>query len=83
VCKTKTQKFLIGGNSRYSGASVNSPSLVITNAVNADEGYYTCSATNVVGTGISQQTFLDITGSRWHTLIDLSIYFFWLKLFPQ
>ena len=70
------QSITIGGNSRYSGGSVNSPSLVIANAANADEGYYTCSATNVVGTGTSQQTFLDITGSRWHTLIHLSIYFF-------
>ncbi|XP_063428595.1 hemicentin-1-like isoform X18 [Mytilus trossulus] len=59
----QNQNIVISGNNRYSGGSVNSPSLVISNVANSDEGYYRCSATNIVGTGVSQQTFLDITGS--------------------
>ncbi|XP_071159621.1 hemicentin-1-like isoform X14 [Mytilus edulis] len=59
----QNQNIVISGNNRYSGGTVNSPSLVISNVANSDEGYYRCSATNIVGTGVSQQTFLDITGS--------------------
>lgn len=51
-------------NSRYSGSSVNSPSLVISNTVKADEGRYVCLATNLVGTGQSQQTYLTVVGSK-------------------
>ncbi|XP_052058083.1 hemicentin-1-like isoform X13 [Mytilus californianus] len=59
----QNQNVVISGSNRYSGGTVNSPSLVISNVANSDEGYYKCSATNIVGTGVSQQTFLDITGS--------------------
>ncbi|XP_071166138.1 hemicentin-1-like [Mytilus edulis] len=48
---------------RYSGSSVGSPSLVISNTVISDEGFYICKATNSVGSGQSQQTFLDVIGS--------------------
>ncbi|XP_052103233.1 hemicentin-1-like [Mytilus californianus] len=48
---------------RYSGSSVGSPSLVISNTVISDEGFYICTATNNVGSGQSQQTFLDVIGS--------------------
>lgn len=51
-------------DNRYSGGTTNVPSLTITNAANSDEGYYICTATNVVGTGQSSQTYLDITGSK-------------------
>ncbi|XP_063441331.1 hemicentin-1-like isoform X2 [Mytilus trossulus] len=47
----------------YSGSRVDSPSLVVSNAAAADEGYYICMASNSVGTGQSQQTFLDVVGS--------------------
>jgi len=40
--------------------------LTITNAVSGDEGNYICTASNVVGTGSSQQTFLDVTGSMYN-----------------
>jgi hypothetical protein len=51
----------IGSNSnRYGGSTVNSPSLIISNAVTSDEGFYVCYATNSVGTGQSSQTFLDV-----------------------
>ncbi|XP_052106688.1 hemicentin-1-like [Mytilus californianus] len=48
--------------SRIYGSTVSSPSLIISNAVSGDEGNYICTATNVVGNGSSQQTFLDVTG---------------------
>lgn len=47
----------------FSGSRVDSPSLVVSNAAAADEGYYICMASNSVGTGQSQQTFLDVVGS--------------------
>ena len=51
---------------RFSGATVNSPTLTITNAILDDEGYYICFAMNIVGTGQSSQTCLDVIGSKWH-----------------
>ncbi|VDH91359.1 Hypothetical predicted protein, partial [Mytilus galloprovincialis] len=50
------------GGSRIIGSTVNSPSITISNAVSGDEGNYICTATNVVGTASSRQTFLDVTG---------------------
>lgn len=55
-------------NSRYSGSSVGSPSLVITNAAISDEGLYLCKASNSIGTGESKQTFLDVLGSKYRYL---------------
>lgn len=49
---------------RYSGGTVSSPSLVISNVDSSDEAFYVCSATNSVGTGQSSQTYLDIQGSK-------------------
>lgn len=49
---------------RYTGSTVSSPSLTISNAVQNDEGFYVCYAVNSVGTGNSQQTFLDVQGSK-------------------
>jgi hypothetical protein len=57
----------IGSSSnRYGGSTVNSPSLIISNAVTSDEGFYVCYATNSVGTGQSSQTFLDVIGSKFY-----------------
>lgn len=53
-------------NAKYSGSTVGSPSLIINNAVIDDEGFYICRATNAVGTGQSQQTFLDVIGSKYY-----------------
>lgn len=55
----------LGNNNRLSGSTVNSPSLTISQSQFADEGNYICTATNPVGTGTSQQTFLDVTGSMY------------------
>ncbi|XP_071166173.1 basement membrane-specific heparan sulfate proteoglycan core protein-like isoform X2 [Mytilus edulis] len=49
--------------SRMIGSTVETPSLTISNAVSGDEGNYICTATNVVGTGTSQQTLLVVTGN--------------------
>jgi hypothetical protein len=55
----------LGNDNRLSGSTVNSPSLTISQSQFADEGNYICTATNPVGTGTSQQTFLDVTGSMY------------------
>lgn len=50
--------------SRLTGGTVTTPSLTISNAATSDEGNYICSAANSVGTGSSQTSFLDVTGSK-------------------
>lgn len=60
----------VGSNpSKYSGASISTPSLTITNSAESDEGYYTCQATNAAGTGTSTQTFLNVQGSKYSYFI--------------
>ena len=54
----------VTNNNKYSGSTVNTPSLTISNAENSDEGNYICYATNSIGTGQSSQTFLDVYGSK-------------------
>lgn len=46
--------------SKYSGGVLDNPSLNITNVVPSDEGFYSCNATNLVGTA-SAWTFFDVT----------------------
>jgi hypothetical protein len=53
------------GSNKYSGSTVNSPSLTIINADQNDNGVYRCTASNNVGTGISSQTTLSVTGSKY------------------
>ncbi|XP_052674345.1 hemicentin-1-like isoform X2 [Crassostrea angulata] len=48
---------------RYSGGSINTPSLTITGAVSGDAGVYVCSATNDAGKGVSGQTVLSVQGN--------------------
>ncbi|VDH97621.1 Hypothetical predicted protein [Mytilus galloprovincialis] len=57
-------------NSRYNGSQVNSPSLVISQTITSDEGRYFCLATNAVGTGQSQQTYLTVVGSTPTATVD-------------
>ena len=66
-------------NSRYNGSQVNSPSLVISQTITSDEGRYFCLATNAVGTGQSQQTYLTVVGSKSKNRLDKSIYLFTKK----
>lgn len=58
-------------NPRYSGSTIQSPSLVISNIAGTDEGFYICMASNSVGTGQSQQTFLDVVGSMYRRKLNL------------
>jgi hypothetical protein len=48
---------------KYSGSTVNSPSLTIHRVDSSDVGYYTCYGSNRVGTGQSQEVHLDVVGS--------------------
>ncbi|XP_052103257.1 hemicentin-1-like [Mytilus californianus] len=61
-------------NSRYSGSTVSSPSLVITNAQSLDEGNYICYATNSIGTSNSQQTYLNVLGNIPVVTVQESVY---------
>ena len=48
---------------KYSGSTSSIPSLTIFNAVSSDAGFYTCFASNSVGTGQSSTTQLSVVGS--------------------
>lgn len=50
---------------KYSGSTVGQPSLTVSGLDLSDEGFYQCFAENSVGTGSSQQTFLDVIGSEY------------------
>lgn len=52
-------------NNKYSGSTVQTPSLTIIGTVNEDEGNYVCSAQNSAGSASSSQTFLDVAGSTY------------------
>lgn len=60
-------------SAKYSGSTVNNPSLTINNADLSDETFYVCKASNSVGLGQSQQTYVDVSGSM--------IMFYSLRLF--
>ena len=49
---------------KYTGGSIATPSLTIKDTGSVDQGYYVCSANNVVGTGQSGQTYLTVSGSE-------------------
>ncbi|XP_060068235.1 hemicentin-1-like [Ylistrum balloti] len=59
---------------KYNGGSVTSPSLVIYTTSSSDIGYYTCEATNAVGTGTSTDTYLDVVGSLLTVQVPQSFY---------
>ena len=50
--------------SKYSGGTTSTPALTISSAVQSDETFYICTATNSVGTGRSLQTYLDVLGGN-------------------
>ncbi|CAC5415117.1 unnamed protein product [Mytilus coruscus] len=57
------QSSLASNAGKYNTPTVSSPNLVINSAAQSDTGYYVCTATNIVGTGTSSQTYLTVTGS--------------------
>lgn len=50
---------------KYSGSTVNQPSITIANTDMNDETFYICFASNSVGTGQSSQTYVDVLGSMY------------------
>ncbi|CAG2253540.1 HMCN [Mytilus edulis] len=66
------------GSGKYSGGTVNSPSLSINNADLNDIGQYVCSATNIVGTGTSTATTLNVVGDVPSVLIEKAQYSVWI-----
>ena len=62
---------LVIDGSKYSGGSIQSPSLTISSTDSNDGGTYRCAASNSVGTGYSQDTSLTVSGSTY--LSDLII----------
>ena len=54
----------LSNNIKYSGSTVGTPSLTVSGLDLSDEGFYQCFAENSVGAGSSQQTFLDVLGSK-------------------
>lgn len=60
-----TTQIEVTNSTKYSGSSISTPSLTITNAISEDEGVYKCFAENVFGLAESNQTTLDIVpGSK-------------------
>lgn len=56
------QLLQIGSNNHFSGASVQTPSLTITNIALSDGGEYACSATNGIDTKRSRNIVLSVQG---------------------
>lgn len=65
VASAGLEAIVVGSSSKYSGGSVTTPSLTISNTVDSDRGTYRCTATNAVGTGSSANVILDVVGSEW------------------
>nr|XP_022325051.1 hemicentin-1-like isoform X42 [Crassostrea virginica] len=64
----------IASVARYSGGTVTTPSLTISNAQLEDEGNYRCLASNTVGSGQSGLAFLDVVGNIPSVTVPQSIY---------
>ena len=56
---------------KFSGSNSTSPSLTISSADLADSGMYTCTATNVAGTGISIPAELYVSGGNYISLLQV------------
>jgi len=74
------QQAITSSPGKYNTPTVNNPNLVISTAQSSDEGYYVCSATNVVATASSSQTFLDVTGSMFSFMLLFSFSVFKKKI---
>ena len=56
---------VLSNNNKYGGSNTQSPSLIVNDAKESDEGSYLCKVTNSIGTGISSATTLDVVGSKY------------------
>ncbi|XP_065932028.1 platelet binding protein GspB isoform X4 [Magallana gigas] len=74
VASAGLEAIVVGSSSKYSGGSVTTPSLTISNTVDSDGGTYRCTATNAVGTGSSANVILDVVGSLPSVSIPLNAY---------
>lgn len=52
------------GESETSGSTTSIPSLTIHTSRINDRGHYMCVAKNIVGTGLSQETILEVVGGK-------------------
>lgn len=59
---TNTENIDLTNTAKYSGSKVGNPSLTISSANLNDKGTYVCSATNLVGSGSSSGTLLNVVG---------------------
>lgn len=59
---------------KYSGGTVDIPSLTIWHLGNEDEGWYTCTAENLVGIGTSNQIYINVTGGKFFIANFNSLY---------
>ena len=64
----QTTRISTTNSNKYSGSTVTTPSLTIANVQQSDAGTYRCLADNVIGTGQSQLTVLNVAGSKWKKL---------------
>lgn len=60
---TTIDSAVITNNARYSGSTVGTPSLTISNVNLDDAAFYICFAENTVGVGQSSQTTVVVSGS--------------------
>lgn len=65
---------------KYSGVTLNNPSLTVLNANENDGGVYKCYAKNIVGVGQSQQTQLNVIGSKYK---EISPFLYFLILLTK
>lgn len=49
-------------NDKYKGGTIDDQFLTIRNVNNDDEGWYICTAENLIGDAMSEQIFLNVTG---------------------
>ncbi|CAC5423554.1 Fibrinogen-like protein A,Ryncolin-4,Angiopoietin-related protein 1,Ficolin-3,Ficolin-1-B,Techylectin-5A,Ficolin-2,Ryncolin-1,Tenascin-R,Fibrinogen-like protein 1,Angiopoietin-related protein 4,Angiopoietin-1,Tenascin-X,Fibrinogen C domain-containing protein 1-A,Tenascin-N,Ryncolin-3,Tenascin,Fibroleukin,Fibrinogen C domain-containing protein 1,Ryncolin-2,Techylectin-5B,Angiopoietin-related protein 2,Microfibril-associated glycoprotein 4,Fibrinogen alpha chain,Ficolin-1-A,Ficolin-1,Fibrinogen C domain-cont len=86
-CQTKNiSSTTTSSSAKYSGGTVNTPSLTIMNADGLDVSSYTCFASNIAGTGRSSASFLNVSAavfprdcSALHPLSESGLY----RIYPS
>ncbi|XP_069114865.1 opioid-binding protein/cell adhesion molecule-like [Argopecten irradians] len=70
VVNGASSTIVTSGNTRYSGGTISSPSLVISSLETGDTGTYRCNAVNSIGTGQSSLTSLTVTYAPQNTVVS-------------